>query len=218
MNMTQPYREPERSQLGSYRATMQHLQDVSNGLVPMQHPGAPKFRRGRPYVTNSEEDDFAASCRKRLAVRALIVSWLGFTTPWIFTFRRKGPEQFNQMLNSMPITKTPVFRWSIIGGFAGLVLGERLYRPLIMKDGLKLPNSPMAKEARYMLWKMDPRHPMLLEDGVRGLDDFEFEIANSTSRDSSPKGRPMSIKELATARSEEALIKEQKRRRFYEGR
>jgi len=210
------YEKQERSVQG-YRATVQHLQDVSTGLVPMQHPGAPKFRKGRPYITNSEEDAFSATSKRRLAVRALVVSWLGFATPWILAFRRH-PEQFTQMLSTTPVTRMPVFRWSLFGGFTGLVVGERLYRPLIMKEGLKLRNSPMAKEARYMIWKMDPQHPLLLEDGVRGLDDFEFEIANSTSRDSSPKGRPMSIKELATARSEEALIKEQKRRRFYEGR
>jgi len=208
--------ERERSVQG-YSATMQHLQDVSTGMVPMQHPGAPKFRKGRPYITNSEEDAFSASSKKRLAVRALVVSWLGFATPWILAFRR-NPEKFTQMLSTTPVTKLPVFRWSLFGGFTGLVVGERLYRPLIMKDGLKLRNSPMAKEARYMLWKMDPKHPLLLEDGVRGLDDFEFEIANNSSRSSSAQGRPMSIKELATARSDEAQIREQKRRRFYEGR
>jgi len=218
MNRNQGYREPEPlSPLGSYRATMQHLQDVSNGLVPMQHPGAPKFRRGRPYITNSEEDAFSASSKKRLAVRALIVSWLGFTTPWILTFRRKGPEQFSQMFSSTPIMRTPVFRWSLIGGFAGLVIGERLYRPLIMKDGLKLRNSPMAKEARYMLWKMDPTHPLLLEDGVRELDDFEFEMQNQ-SRGTPLQKNKMSKKDVTTVSSDDVRLMEQKRRRFYEGR
>jgi len=167
--------QPSQSPGESWIAAMQHLRDVRDGQTPMQHPGAPKFQKGEPYQSQKHEAEFAESFRKKVLVRALACSCLGFSLPWLMAMRRWGREGFGIMMGITPIVKVPAFRWSFVSGGIGFMLGRKMYEPICMTEALRLRDSPLAQEARYTLWTMDPDHPLLLEDSVRGLLKFELE-------------------------------------------
>lgn len=177
--MTETFNIPQPSQSPgeSWIAAMHHLRDVRDGQAPMQHPGAPKFQKGEPYQSQKHEEEFAEKCRQKVFVRALACSCVGFSLPWLMAIRRWGREGFSIMMGITPIVKVPAFRWSFVSGGIGYMLGRKMYEPICMTEALRLRDSPLAKEARYTLWKMDPDHPLLLEDSVRSLIKFELEIA-----------------------------------------
>lgn len=219
---------PSRKTIGSAAEFYTHMSEIQIGKTPMLHPGAPRFRPGKPYILNEQETRFAEKAKRRIFWRAAVVSCIGFMLPWTLTMRKLGPQAFNEMMMTQSLFKLPVFRYSMLGGFAGIYIGEKINRPIVLKDGLKLEDSAFAKEARYVIFGANNRHPLLAEvqhlcdefredqdRAIKGLPPLS--TVKSSPPDPQNQDPQARIRELAK-KSQEKEIMDQKRRRFYAGR
>eukprot|EP00485_Elphidium_margaritaceum_P006410 CAMPEP_0202710324 /NCGR_PEP_ID=MMETSP1385-20130828/22317_1 /ASSEMBLY_ACC=CAM_ASM_000861 /TAXON_ID=933848 /ORGANISM="Elphidium margaritaceum" /LENGTH=336 /DNA_ID=CAMNT_0049369841 /DNA_START=28 /DNA_END=1038 /DNA_ORIENTATION=- len=147
-------REMKREDLEDVVKVQQHVLNVTMGQTPFQHPGAPSIQSGNRYMPNQNELDFAQHSRIILSNNLFRYFFIGAFTPY-FTLK---------LLSTVHRRVIPTQRMIVmctIGGAFGGTYGMTLGRVQVARDYLRLENSPLATEARFQLWRVNPSHPFL---------------------------------------------------------
>eukprot|EP01084_Bolivina_argentea_P072518 131675_1 len=124
------------------------------GQRPFEHPHGPHMHRGSRYMPNQAEIDFAQHSRSTLYSNFFRFMILGSLTPYL-TLRALS------VLQKRVIPTQRYMIWASLGGGFGGMYGITMGRMATARDYLRLEGSPLATEARYQLWKINPSHPFL---------------------------------------------------------
>jgi len=141
---------------------MGHIREVTSGKKPWEHPGSPPFRMGEAYTPNTEEDQFMKNTARKMQASALrgMVMWM--VAPYVMFHI---PAFRSSLFKN---TKSPV--WICVGmGSMGYIGGTLRNADAIAEERFRLENSPLAKEGRWKIRKLNPKHPWLagFEDEFR---------------------------------------------------
>ena len=144
----------ERTDLEDVVKVQQYIVGITRGQYPFQHPGGPNYSPGTQYMPNQTEIDFTQKSRTTLYSNFFRTVLIGAFTPYI-TLRC-----LSIMQKRIISTQTYMLGSSLGGGFGGMY-GMAYGRINVARDYLRLEGSPLATEARYQLWKLNPSHPFL---------------------------------------------------------
>mmetsp|Transcript_82312 Transcript_82312/g.100986 ORF Transcript_82312/g.100986 Transcript_82312/m.100986 type:complete len:350 (+) Transcript_82312:383-1432(+) len=152
---------------------------VAMGEIPFEYPGSPNIKPGERYESNEIEKQFSSRARTLLYKNMFTFSFIGGSIPYLtISIMRRGG--FNNALKNINKTtgvnvgketpnianntrvKQPIFITTTCAVF-GSFLGIMQARLDIAKEHLGLHGSPLATEARYQLWKLNPNHIYLRE-------------------------------------------------------
>ena len=141
--------------------------------------GSPNIKSGERYESNEIEKQFSSRARTLLYKNMFTFSFIGGSIPYLtISIMRRGG--FNNALRNINKTtgvnvgketpnianntrvKQPIFITTTCAVF-GSFLGIMQARLDIAREHLGLHGSPLATEARYQLWKLNPDHIYLRE-------------------------------------------------------
>ena len=143
------------------------------GKASFEFPGSQqvKQQKGKRYQPNSEEQLFFSGARSKLLQSAVKWTLVGTAVPAILiSYFRRNPEFAAQFS-----VKRQAFHIGLCG-MAGSMWGMTSARLQLATDLSRLTHSPMASEARYQLWKINPNHPILNEfqSEIRSWDSYKI--------------------------------------------
>lgn len=171
-------KELERNDLQDVVKVQQYVVGVTMGQYPFEHPNGPKITPGTRYMPNQTEIDFTQRTRTSLYSNFFRCAFVGAFTPYI-TLR-----VFSLMQKRVIPTQRYMI-WSSLGGGFGAMYGMTLGRISVAREYLRLENSPLATEARYQLWKLNPSHPFLkgFEHETNEWNEYSFRDSRDTYDD-----------------------------------
>eukprot|EP01084_Bolivina_argentea_P317833 551091_1 len=167
----------ERTDLEQVVRAQQYVVGVTMGQRPFEHPGSPPLAPGSRYMPNQSEVTFSQQSKSTLMSNFFRFVIVGSLTPYI-TLRVFSVMQ----KRIIPVQRYVI--WSSLGGGFGGMYGLTLGRMAIARDYLTLDNSPLATEARYQLWKLNPVHPFLKGFEHETVDWNEYKYGSGAHRQS----------------------------------
>jgi len=145
-----------------------HLRDVMQGNIPMEHPGAPPFRQGEKYAPTTADQQFEREMRTGLFRNAFFRSILWGATPALLFNIPQVRSSFLFRNSKSPIPA--VLICGFLGYGRGILEGSNEYA----KKRFQLENSPISRETRWKVYQMNPTHTWLQDSRFQ----HEFEQAN----------------------------------------
>mmetsp|Transcript_44248 Transcript_44248/g.70874 ORF Transcript_44248/g.70874 Transcript_44248/m.70874 type:complete len:332 (+) Transcript_44248:172-1167(+) len=152
--LTQSLRQMKSEDLEDVVKAQQHVIGITMGQHPFEHPGGPYLQPGTRYMPNETEVEFTQKSRTVLYSNFFRAMFIGAFAPY-FSLRVLANIQ------RRVIQPQRYVLWSAVGGSFGGMYGMTLGRIAVARDYLRLENSPLATEARYQLFKLNPQHPFL---------------------------------------------------------
>jgi len=227
----------KREDLEDVMKVQQYVVGVTMGQYPFEHPNAPRMAPGTRYMPNQNEVAFTQESRSTLYSNFFRFMLVGALTPYC-TLRALS------IIQKRIIPGPRYVIWSSLGGAFGGMYGMTLGRMSVARNYLRLEGSPLATEARYQLFKINPDHPFLRGfehesnewehtkfDGMR--DEYkqnEYDPYNDNEYDRNIQRRKMGqtgygrdrrsgYDQYSESRNvDEHALRKKKRDRFYQGR
>jgi len=146
-----------------FKKTIKHLRSVEKGESGWLSPqGMPLKPTGRKYEPNSAERTFRDNYKWRQVRNQTIGSFAGVTGMWYFgAMRAGGIDHMREQIQRIGLLRHPVFWGAFMTGIAGSVVAQMIMVNTELQRAISLENSPLATEARYVLWLQKPDHEIL---------------------------------------------------------
>ena len=145
-------KDMQRGDLEDVLKVQQHVVGIAMGRGQFEYPNAPRI--SGQYQPNQTEIDFTRQSQSTMYSNFFRFIVAGSLTPF-FTLRVLS------IVQKRVITPRRYVMWSSFGAAFGGMYGLTLGRMAASREYIRLENSPLATEARYQLFKINPSHPFL---------------------------------------------------------